>query len=67
MNGKVNIRELLINVVRTDKPKMLKGLSQKARGQAQEVPPSSVADGVPPAERQNLTHLMVHMRNVVSP
>ena len=31
-NGRVNEREPLINVVRSDKPKTLTGLSQKARG-----------------------------------
>lgn len=35
-DGKANRSESLINVVRTDKPKVLKGLSQKARGEAQE-------------------------------
>jgi hypothetical protein len=30
MDGMVNTCELLINVVKKDKPKMLKGLSQKA-------------------------------------
>jgi hypothetical protein len=35
IDGMVNIRELLINVVITDKPKALIGLSQKASGQVQ--------------------------------
>jgi hypothetical protein len=35
MDGRVNGCELLINVVRTDKPKTLIGLGQKASGQAQ--------------------------------
>jgi hypothetical protein len=34
-NGMVNKRESLINIVSTNKPKMLIGLSQKARGQVQ--------------------------------
>ncbi len=37
IGGMVNIRELLINVVITDKPKALTGLSQKASGQVQEL------------------------------
>jgi hypothetical protein len=36
-NGKVNLGESLINVVSVDKPKVLTGLSQKARGQAWEL------------------------------
>lgn len=35
MDGKVNEGELLLNVVISDKPKTLTGLSQKARGQAE--------------------------------
>jgi len=31
MDGMVNIRELLVNVVIQDKPKVLTGLSQKKR------------------------------------
>ena len=37
MDGRVNRCELSINVVRIDKPKTLIGLSQKARGQVQEL------------------------------
>ncbi len=37
MDGKVNASELLINVVKADKPKRLIGLSQKARGQVQKL------------------------------
>ena len=33
LDGKVNIGESLINVVTTNKPKVLTGLGQKARGQ----------------------------------
>ncbi len=33
MDGKVNICELLINVVIRNKPKTLKGLNQKVSGQ----------------------------------
>jgi len=34
IDGMVNLCELLINVVITDKPKALTGLNQKVRGQA---------------------------------
>lgn len=34
-NGMVNICELLINVVKANKPKMLRGLDQKVSGQEQ--------------------------------
>ena len=37
-DGMVNRCELLINAVSVDKPKALRGLSQKARGQVQELP-----------------------------
>ena len=38
MDDTVNRSESLINVVTYDKPKVLIGLSQKASGQAQELP-----------------------------
>ena len=37
-----NPGELLINVVRSNKPKALTGLNQKVRGQVQRDPPSPV-------------------------
>ena len=52
----VNTCELLINVVNWDKPKMLTGLGQNGKGSGMDAPNSSIADGEPPAERQNLTH-----------
>ena len=74
MNGTVNRGELLINVVKTDKPKRLSGfrkkpigLGQKGKGSGIGVNYSSIADVVPPAEKQNLTHSMVYTRNVESP
>jgi len=64
----VKISELLINVVRTGKLKVLISLGQKARGQAQEAPPSSCRrQEMPPADRQDLTHSSVYTCNVVSP
>ena len=52
----VNTCELLINVVNWDKPKMLTGLGQNGKGSGMDAPNSSIANGEPPAERQNLTH-----------
>ena len=43
-NGTVNEREPLINVVRTNKPKTLTGLSQKARGQEYGIPSFPTVD-----------------------
>ena len=40
VDGMANSGELLINVVRTSKPKALRGLDQKVRGQVQGYPPS---------------------------
>jgi hypothetical protein len=67
VDGMVNIRELLINVVRTNKPKMLTGLSQKARGPVGELPLLPSQTRWPSADRQDLTHRKVRTRNVVSP
>lgn len=52
----LNTCELLINVVNWDKPKMLTGLGQNGKGSGMDAPNSSIADGEPPAMRQNLTH-----------
>jgi hypothetical protein len=38
VDGRANSGELLINVVRTNKPKALTGLDQKVCGQVQEIP-----------------------------
>lgn len=43
-NGKVNPGEPLLNVVRTNKPKALRGLSQKARGQEYGIPSFPTVD-----------------------
>ena len=48
--------ELLINVVRIDKPKVLIGLSQKARGMDRTLITRVTQPMIPPAERQLLTH-----------
>jgi hypothetical protein len=57
----------LINVVRTNKPKGLKGLDQKVSDQVEAVPSLSPADVASPADRRSLTHPMVLVWNVVSP
>jgi hypothetical protein len=69
-----NTCEPLINVVRADKPKMLRrfrkkliGLSQKARGQVQGVVPPLPQTKAPPANRRSLTPSMVCAWNVTSP
>jgi hypothetical protein len=74
-----NICELLINVVIEDKPKVLgcdetvepcKGSQAwaKGKGSGMGAPNSPIADVVPPAERQSLTHAVrVLAQNVVSP
>ncbi len=62
-----NTCEPLINVVRTNKPKGLRGLDQKVSDQVEAVPPLSPADVASPADRRSLTHPMVLVRNVVSP
>jgi hypothetical protein len=56
VDGKANSGELLINVVRTSKPKALTGLNQKVRGQVQGYPPSPAVAVEPPANRQSLHH-----------
>jgi len=63
----VNIGEPLLNVVKGDKPKTLKGLSQKARGQARGLshPPTQTAR--PPADRRDLQHPLDQTWNVVNP
>jgi hypothetical protein len=44
MEGMVNIRELLVNVVIQDKPKVLRGLSQNGTGAGTGFRPSPVMD-----------------------
>ena len=55
-DGMGNIRELLINVVIYDKPKVLKGLDQKVRGMDRGLFISSTHSTIPSAKRQVLTH-----------
>ena len=54
-DGMGNIRELLINVVIYDKPKVLKGLDQKVRGMDSWLYIPVTQPGIPPANRQALS------------
>ena len=51
-----NIRELLINVVILNMPKVLIGLNQKVRGMVRGLFILSTHSRIPPAKRQALTH-----------
>src|SRR5256885_15413721 len=67
VDGRANSGELLINVVRTNKPKALTGLNQKVRGQVQgPLPSPAVAVGATGGEAEPKTSL-IHSWNVVSP
>ena len=55
-DGTVNQREPPLNVVRSNKPKTLTGLSQKARGRVEEFSYLSTQTKTPPAKRRDLTH-----------
>ena len=57
VDSMVNICERLINVVIFQQAEdIAPGLSQNGKGSGMDAPNSSIADGEPPAERQNLTH-----------
>ena len=56
MDGMGNESELLINVVRIDKSKVLVGLNQKVRGMDSTLLTRATQPMIPPAERQFLTH-----------
>ena len=62
-----NLGELLINVVRTNEPKALIGLNQKVNGWYKSFPLLLSQTLQPSANRQLLTHSLVHKWNVVSP
>ena len=55
VDGMANSGALLINVVRTSKPKALRGLNQKVRGQVRVLSFYPHAAVAPPAERHDLT------------
>ena len=62
-----NSGELLINVVRSNKPKALSGLNQKVRGQVQRDLPSPVVVVRATGEQAEPTPSVIHPWNVVSP
>jgi hypothetical protein len=62
-----NSGELLINVVRSNKPKALRGLSQKVRGQVQRDLPSPVVVIRATGGEAEPTPSVIHPWNVVSP
>ena len=66
-DGMVNSGEPLINVVMSHKPNALTGLDQKVRSQEQQLPLLLSQTTRLPADRRDLTHLLVHMQNVVIP
>ena len=67
VDGMEKVTEPLLNVVRTNKPKTLLGLSQKARGWHRCFPFHLSQTLSPPAEKRLLTHPMARKGNVVSP
>ena len=56
VDGMANPGELLINVVRTSKPRAPRGLNQKVSGPVQGCSPFPAAAVEPPANRQSLNH-----------
>ena len=66
-DGMVNLGELLINVVRTNKLKALTSLSQKARGQGNEFPSSRTVVRTATGEQAGPNPSVIRARNVVSP
>jgi hypothetical protein len=67
VDGMANSSELLINVVRSSKPKALRGLNQKVRGQAQGVLPSPAVTVAATGGEAEPKPSVVHPWNVVSP
>jgi hypothetical protein len=67
VDGMANSGELLINVVRSNKPKALRGLNQKVRGQVQRDLPSPVVVIRATGEEAEPTPSVIHPWNVVSP
>jgi hypothetical protein len=66
-DGMANRCELLLNVVKRNKPKMLRGLSQKALWAGRETDPSSLADNTATGGGSRAYPILACMRNVVSP
>jgi hypothetical protein len=67
VDGMANPGELLINVVRTSKPKALIGLNQKVCGQVQGYPPSPAVAVRATGEEAEPKPSVIHPWNVVSP
>jgi hypothetical protein len=67
VDGMANSGELLINVVRSNKPKTLTGLNQTVRGQVQGDLPSPVVAVGATGEEAEPTPSLIHRWNVVSP
>jgi hypothetical protein len=67
VDGMANSGELLINVVRSNKPKALRGLNQKVRGQVQRDLPSPVVVVGATGGEAEPTPSLIHPWNVVSP
>ena len=67
VDGMANSGELLINVVRSNKPKALRGLNQKVRGQVQRDLPSPVVVVRATGEEAEPKPSLIHPWNVVSP
>ena len=67
VDGMANSSELLINVVRSNKPKALRGLNQKVRGQVQRDLPSPVVVVRATGGEAEPTPSVIHPWNVVSP
>jgi hypothetical protein len=67
VDGMANSGELLINVVRSNKPKALTGLNQKVRGQVQRDLPSPVVVIPATGGEAEPKPSVIHLWNVVSP
>jgi hypothetical protein len=67
VDGMANSGELLINVVRSNKPKALRGLNQKVRGRVQRDLPSPVVVVRATGGEAEPTPSLIHPWNVVSP
>jgi hypothetical protein len=67
MDGMVNTCELLINVVKKDKPKMLKGLSQKALEWVQGLSTTLSWTANTTGGQRAPNPILSTLRNVVSP
>src|SRR5262245_56369410 len=67
VDGRANPGELPINAVRTSKPKALRGLDQKVRGQVQGSPPSPAVAVGATGEQAEPQPSVVRPWNVVSP